>query len=119
MNRLIVNLVQILDSLKKSSDGIEVLTFGRDKEANKSSSQFESIFSLLKDSGNGDGKLKVGVLQKDKNEGPMIDEWSTFFAGKNDVYDLVDVAASLSGVLSLKDAQEIVTNNQIYKLSHF
>lgn len=105
---LISILVQILDSLKKSSDGVEVVTFGRDKEPNKSSSLFESLFSLIKDSGAGGEKLKIGILQKDKNEGPMIEEWSDFLAKKAEIYDLVDIASSLSDALSVKDSQEIV-----------
>jgi nucleosome binding factor SPN SPT16 subunit len=53
-------------------------------------------------------KLKVGILQKDKNEGPMIQEWSSFFSSNSDGYEVVDVAPMISSLLASKDAQELV-----------
>lgn len=52
-------------------------------------------------------KLKVGILQKDKNEGPMIEEWSTFFSKHSDEYETIDCASLVSSILALKDSQEL------------
>lgn len=102
------NIVLILDSLKASHDGLEVVTIGREKENGRSSAQFESLFSLMKESGIEGQKLKIGILQKDKNEGPMIQEWSSFFASKSELYEAVDVASVISTLLASKDSQELV-----------
>lgn len=58
-------------------------------------------------------KLKVGILQKDKNEGPMIQEWSSFFSTKSEDYEIVDVASMISSLLVLKDSQELVIQNRL------
>lgn len=100
--------MHILDSLKASHDGLQVVTIGREKETGRSSTQFESLFSLMKESGIDGQKLKIGILQKDKNEGPMIQEWSSFFASKSGEYETVDVAAMISTLLASKDTQELV-----------
>lgn len=100
--------MHILDSLKASHDGLEVVTIGREKETGRSSAQFESLFSLMKESEIEGRKLKVGILQKDKNEGPMIQEWTSFFASKSEEYEAVDVAAMISTLLASKDSQELV-----------
>ena len=88
-----------------------MVTIGRDKEPKRSSSQFESFFSMLKDSTPDGQRLKVGILQKDKNEGPMIEEWASFFSTKVDDYDTLDVASSISSLLAVKDSQELVLSN--------
>lgn len=102
------NIVQILDSLKAFHEGMEIVTIGRDKEANRSSLQFEKLYALIKDSSRDGEKIKVGILQKDKNEGAMIEEWSSFFTSKSGECEVVDVASSLSTLLSQKDSQELV-----------
>lgn len=101
-------LVNIIDNIKASNDGIEVVTIGRDKEMGCSSLQFESLFTLMKDSEIEGQKLKVGILQKDKNQGPMIQEWSSFFAAKSEDCEVVDVTPMISSLLASKDAQELV-----------
>ena len=102
------SLVNILDNLKASQDGVEVVTIGRDKENGHSFSQFESLFTVIKESKIEGQKLKVGILQKDKNEGPMIEEWSSFFSNNSDEYDVIDAAPMISYLLASKDAQELV-----------
>lgn len=87
---------------------MEIVTIGRDKEANRSSAQFEKLFGIIKDSGVEDGKIKVGILQKDKNEGSMIEEWSSFFSSKSGDCEVIDIATSLSAILAPKDPQELV-----------
>lgn len=52
--------------------------------------------------------LKVGILQKDKNEGPMIEEWSSFFSTKSNDYNVFDISSSISSLLAIKDPQELV-----------
>jgi nucleosome binding factor SPN SPT16 subunit len=101
-------LVQILENLKASREGLEVVTLGRDKDSGRSLEQFESLYSLIKNECPENQKLKVGILQKDKNEGPMVDEWSSFFSNKKLDYDIVDISSSISPILALKDSQEIV-----------
>lgn len=54
-------------------------------------------------------RLKIGILQKDKNEGPMIEEWTSFFSAKSGEYDVSDITSSISALLSIKDSQELVT----------
>lgn len=103
-------LAQILDSLKASHDGLEVVTIGRDKEPKRSSSQFESLYSLMTEAIPDGQRLKIGILQKDKNEGPMIEEWTSFFSAKSGEYETFDVASSISALLSIKDSQELVSN---------
>lgn len=98
-----------MDNLKASREGLEVVTFGRDKESGRSSDQFESLYSLIKSGCSENQKLKVGLLQKDKNEGPMIEEWTSFFSSKQIDYDAVDVASSVSPILAIKDSQELVS----------
>ena len=97
-----------MDNLKASNDGLEVVTIGREKELNRSANQFETLLALLTDSSNEGQKLKVGILQKDKNEGPMIEEWLSFFSSKSEAYETVDVASSISSLLAEKDSQESV-----------
>lgn len=111
LNDSCIYLAQILDSLKASSDGLEVVTIGRDKEPKRSSSQFESLFSLMNDSVPNGQRLKIGILQKDKNEGPMIEEWASFFQAKSGEFETSDVASSISALLSIKDSQELVPSN--------
>ena len=62
----------------------------------------------MKDSIPDGQSLKVGILQKDKNEGPMIEEWTSFFSTKSGEYETFDVASSISSLLSVKDSQELV-----------
>ena len=101
-------LVQILENLKASREGLEVVTLGRDKDSGRSLEQFESLYSLIKNECPENQKLKVGILQKDKNEGPMVDEWGSFFSNKKLDYDIVDISSSISPILALKGSQEIV-----------
>ena len=56
-------------------------------------------------------RLKVGTLQKDKNEGPMIEEWASYFSTKGEEYETVDLASSISALLAVKDSQELVLSN--------
>lgn len=65
------------------------------------------MLSILKDMRADGEKLKVGILQKDKNEGPMIEEWSTFFSKHSDEYETIDCASLVSSILALKDSQEL------------
>lgn len=90
---------------------MEIITIGRDKEVNRSSTQFEKLFGIIKDSNTGGDKLRVGVLQKDKNEGAMIEEWASFFSSKSGDCEVFDVASSLSALLAPKDSQELVNLN--------
>ncbi len=81
---------------------------GASADSGRSLEQFESLYSLIKNECPENQKLKVGILQKDKNEGPMVDEWGSFFSNKKLDYDIVDISSSISPILALKDSQEIV-----------
>ena len=101
--------------MKAYSDGIEVLTFGRDKEINRSSNQFESVFKIMQESvADGQKLFKVGILQKDKNEGPMIDEWNSFFSKNSLTYELVDASSTIGQLLAIKDTEELVFKHLFY-----
>lgn len=52
--------------------------------------------------------LKIGILQKDKNEGPMVDEWNSFFSKQSLSYELIDAASSIAQLLAIKDTEELV-----------
>lgn len=58
--------------------------------------------------------LKVGILQKDKNEGPMIEEWLSFFLTKSNDCEVFDVSSSLSSLVAIKDPQELVLKMVLY-----
>lgn len=110
----IILLVQILDSLKASNDGIQLITIGREKELNRSATQFNTLYEILKETVADGQKLKIGILQKDKNEGPMIQEWSSFFSSHLEDYKTIDLASSISSLLAVKDSEELVTTLHSY-----
>lgn len=109
-------LVQILDSLKAYNDGLQIITISRDKELNRSATQFNNLYEILKNSSVQGQKIKIGILQKDKNEGPMIEEWSSFLSSHLEEYETIDLASSISSLLAIKDSEELVEifHNGIY-----
>lgn len=86
---------------------MEIITLGRDKEANRSAKQFESLFDLIKAEADGSA-VKVGILGKDKHEGPMVEEWMSYFAGRAGEYESIDVSSCVSTCMSVKDSDELV-----------
>ena len=106
--------MQIIDSLKESNDGLQLITIGREKELNRSAKQFDTLYEILKEASIEGQKLKIGILSKDKNEGPMIQEWSSFFSSHLEDYETIDLASSISSLLAVKDSEELVTKFSLH-----
>ncbi len=110
-------LVQILDSLKNGMGETEIVTFGRDKEAGRSVKQFEGFFEVFKEAAGSDLPLRVGVLGKDKHEGPMVEEWASFLAGRTSEFESVEASLGVSVCLSIKDSDESVCKRDIFSFT--
>ena len=54
-------------------------------------------------------KKKIGCLLRDKQQGPLVDEWEATISD----HEKVDISPAISTVLSVKDAQELV--NSLFK----
>ena len=94
---------------------MEIVTFGRDKEAGRSDKQFGGFFEVFQEAAAGSSPLRIGVLAKDKHEGPMVEEWSSFLAGRSGEFESVDAASGVAMCLSVKDAEESVSRGRWIK----
>lgn len=98
--RKAVILKQLADEL-----GTErVRVFGREKERGRAASVMEEFWGSFSGAMT-DGSVKVGVLAKDRAEGPMVDEWRAFFEARPNK-ETVDIASSIGVLLASKDASE-------------
>ncbi len=88
---------------------MDIVTFGREKETGRSTKQFEGLFELFKEAAGTDSPLRIGVLGKDKHEGPMIEEWASFLSAHAGEFESVDSSLGVSMCLSIKDADESVS----------
>lgn len=102
-------LVQILDTIKSGMSEVEVVTFGRDKETGRSAKQFEGLFQLFKEAAGSDEPLRIGILGKDKHEGPMVEEWASYLSSRASEFESVDASLGVSICLSVKDSDESVS----------
>ncbi|KAI8958495.1 SPT16-domain-containing protein [Daldinia sp. FL1419] len=90
-----------LEQLKGGRFPIEVLVRGKDAAAN------EKQFIKIADTINSAGK-KVGVLTKDRSNGPFVDEWKKIFGDKCKDAEEVDISSALStAAFSVKDETEL------------
>ena len=93
--------------MKLHNGDLEIVNIGRDKESGRSAQQFDSLWNIIKESSSG-SKVKLGVLPKDKNEGPMVQEWMNYMKEHASEVENVDAAPGLSSILAVKDETEIV-----------
>lgn len=106
----------ILDALSQHNSRSEVTVIKREKELGQSGEHFASLWGkIVREAAS--GKAKIGLLSKDKNEGPMIGEWLAFLASKAAEYMPVDVTAELGIVLAPKDELELQNVRLASKLS--
>ncbi|KAI1401893.1 SPT16-domain-containing protein [Hypoxylon fuscum] len=90
-----------LEQLKGGRFPIEVLVRGKDATANEK--QFAKIAETINSSGK-----KVGLLTKDRSNGPFVDEWKKLFSDKCKDVEEVDISGALSNAaFSVKDETEL------------
>lgn len=105
----------ILDSLAAADSSIHVIK--REKESGRSKQQFEEMLGVIKSS-SANGVVRLGTVVKDKNEGPMLDEWMSFLSSANPgLYASSDITAAVSAVLASKDSTEIANIEAASKLT--
>lgn len=98
----------ILDALAASDPQVHVLK--REKESGRGGEQFEQLWGVLSGARKGDAPVRLGVVAKDKNEGPMTQEWLEYLRGRKEAgsgYEEVDVTARIGAVLADKDNAEL------------
>ncbi|KAI1466114.1 SPT16-domain-containing protein [Daldinia caldariorum] len=90
-----------LEQLKGGRFPIEVLVRGKDAAANEK--QFFKIAETITNAGK-----KVGVLTKDRSNGPFVDEWKKVFTEKCKDLEEVDISVALStAAFAVKDETEL------------
>jgi nucleosome binding factor SPN SPT16 subunit len=52
---------------------------------------------------------RIGTLSKETYAGKLIDEWNNALAAANQKPEVVDIAASISTFMSVKDDEELVS----------
>jgi hypothetical protein len=53
---------------------------------------------------------RIGTLSKETYAGKLIDEWNNALAASNTKPEMVDIAASISTFMSVKDDEELVSH---------
>jgi len=91
--------VKLLEQLKQNSSIVSLELLARPKEGARE--QLESILASIEKESFG-GK-NIGVLRKDKHEGPIVEEWEAALGSR----ELVDVSNGISTLLSVKDSNEL------------
>jgi nucleosome binding factor SPN SPT16 subunit len=91
----------ILDTLVAADQS--VLVVKREKESGRSAQQFAQIWSLISEGTS--GSPKIGMITKDKNEGPMIAEWLGFVQGCR--HEALDITGDIGTILATKDQAEL------------
>lgn len=97
----------ILDALLQHKSSTEIVIIKREKELGRSGEHFDQLWNLVRREAATGKRAKVGLVPRDKNEGPMIGEWLSYFANKAGDYEIVDVTAELGVVLASKDDLEL------------
>ncbi|KAJ9660356.1 FACT complex subunit spt16 [Coniosporium apollinis] len=90
-----------LEPLKGGKTPVEVLVRGKDQAEN--AKQFEKCLDIIKNAGK-----KVGVLPKDVQSGPFVEEWKRAYGDISKDVEEVDAAVTIStAALSVKDEKEL------------
>lgn len=95
----------ILDALTAADSTVTVIK--REKEPGRSAQQLDLAWSLVREAAKGGGEaaaVRLGVLPKDKNEGPLTEEWMAFVGERSP--EKIDITAGVGEVLAAKDATE-------------
>jgi nucleosome binding factor SPN SPT16 subunit len=53
---------------------------------------------------------RIGTLSKETYAGKLIDEWNNALAASNNKPEVVDIAASISTFMSVKDDEELASH---------
>jgi len=62
---------------------------------------------------------RIGHLSKETYAGRLIDEWDNVLAASNKKPEMVDIAASISTFMAVKDDEELASHLFIYTSSEF
>lgn len=93
----------ILDAIALRDSSVRVLK--REKEAGKAEGIFQEAWQCVRaSSSSAASPVKLAVLAKDKNEGPMIQEWLDFVGRQ--ACEPIDVASDIGDLLAAKDQAE-------------
>ena len=92
----------ILDVLAAKDPSIKVLR--REKEPGKGEPAFKTAWESIKQTSTSPDSIKVGILAKDKNDGPMTKEWLDYSLCQS--YEAIDIAAEIGTILATKDEKE-------------
>lgn len=93
----------ILDAVSLKDSSVKVLK--REKEIGKAEGILQEAWSCIQTSRSSTSSpVKLATLSKDKNEGPMIQEWLDFVKGQS--CEFIDVAPDIGDLLATKDQAE-------------
>ena len=101
---LTLSSARILEQIQKHRTvvPVEIFTLAKSKEPPTDAlAQFLSAFT---------SNQRIGHLSKETYTGKLIDEWNTTLAASNKKPEMVDIAASISTFMAVKDDEELASH---------